>query len=111
VPDARSEKLVGATAPEGYFQEPNHIRIFAEGELREYLLASGLVIQSEQNLGSYWSMYMALSWLTSETDEILPIDNAHPIPDHWTRLWRALQDHPNGHLVTENFNEQVTAHT
>jgi len=105
VPDARSEKLVGATAPQGYFKEPNHIRIFAEGELRDHLLASGLEIQSEQSLGSYWSMYMALSWLTSETEEILPIDNSHPIPDHWTRLWRELQDHPNGHLVMDRFNE------
>ena len=105
VPDARSEKLVGATAPKGYFKEPNHIRIFAEGELRDHLLASGLAIQSEQSLGSYWSMYMALSWLTSGTEEILPIDNSHPIPDHWTRLWRELQNHPNGHLVTDRFNE------
>ena len=45
VPDARSETLVGAAAPEGYFKEPNHIRIFAEGELRDHVLASGLEIQ------------------------------------------------------------------
>jgi len=105
VPDARSETLVGAAAPEGYFKEPNHIRIFAEGELRDHVLASGLEIQSEQSLGSYWSMYMALSWLTSGTEEILPLDNDHPIPDHWTRLWRQLQDHPNGHLVTDSLNQ------
>jgi ubiquinone/menaquinone biosynthesis C-methylase UbiE len=104
VPDARSEQLVGATAPEAYFQEPNHIRIFAEGELRALLLAAGLEIQSEQKHGSYWSMYMALSWLTSGTDE-MPIDNPHAIPDHWVRLWKALQDHPNGHLVRESLNE------
>jgi len=48
---------------------------------------------------------MALSWLTSETEEILPIDNPHPIPDHWTRLWRELQNHPDGHLVMDRFNE------
>lgn len=105
VPDARSEKLVAATAPEVYFQEPNHIRTFDQGELRAHLVDSGLEIQSEQSLGSYWSMYMALSWLTSGNEENLPIDNDHPIPDHWTRLWRALQDHPNGHLVTGRFNE------
>tara|TARA_R110001599_G_scaffold145321_1_gene327613 strand:- start:65337 stop:66125 length:789 start_codon:yes stop_codon:yes gene_type:complete len=105
VPDARSETLVGATAPKMYFEEPNHIRVFAEGALRDHLLAAGLEVQSEQNFGSYWSMYMALSWLTSETDENLPIDNTHPIPDHWTRLWRALLDHPNGHLVRDAFNE------
>ena len=105
VPDARSEKLVAATAPDMYFKAPNHIRIFAEEELRDYLIDSGLEIQNEQYFGSYWSMYMALSWLTSENDENLPIDNSHPIPDHWTRLWRALQDHPNGDLVMNSFNE------
>ena len=105
VPDARSETLVGATAPDVAFQAPNHIRIFAEGELRKQLLSVGLDIQSEQNLGSYWSMYMALSWLTAGVEESFPIDNVHPIPDHWTRLWKLLQDHPDGRLVTDAFNE------
>tara|TARA_R110001592_G_scaffold215025_2_gene468306 strand:+ start:83859 stop:84608 length:750 start_codon:yes stop_codon:yes gene_type:complete len=105
VPDARSEELAGAVAPGGYFQEPNHIRIFAKGELESLLLSSGLEIQREQYFGSFWSMYMALSWLTSDTDEILALDNPHPIPDHWTMLWKGLQNHPRGSLVTEALNQ------
>lgn len=105
VPDARSELLVGATAPAEYFEAPNHIRVFAEGELRDYALASGLEIQREQSVGSYWSMYMALFWLTSEDGKNLKFDNSHSIPDHWTRLWDGLLNHPNGRKVVNVFNQ------
>jgi len=107
VPDARSEKLVGATAPPEYFQEPNHIRIFAIGELRELLLAAGLEVESEQSLGCFWSMYMALTWLTVRTGEILPLDNPHPTTDHWTRLWAELQNHPEGDRIRLALNELI----
>ena len=105
VPDARSETLVGATAPAEYFEAPNHIRVFREGELRDCALASGLEIQREQSVGSYWSMYMALSWLTSETKESLPLDNPHPVTDHWVRLWKEIQDHPRGKLISDALNQ------
>jgi len=107
VPDACSETLVGSTAPSGYFREPNHVRIFAAGELRNILLEAGLEIVGEQRLGCFWSMYMALSWLTSESDEILQINNPHPIPDYWTRLWQELQNYPGGDLVKDALNELI----
>jgi SAM-dependent methyltransferase len=105
IPDARSELLVGATAPPAYFEPPNHIRIFAADELRDLLLDAGLEIESRQWLGAFWSMYLALSWLTSDSQESLPLDNSHPITDHWTRLWRELQNHPQGHLIRDSLNE------
>jgi SAM-dependent methyltransferase len=105
VPDARSEKLVGATAPAEYFEAPNHLRIFADGELRALLLDAGLEIEFEQSLGAFSGMYLALSWLTSESGEFLPMDNPHPITDNWTRLWKALQEHPKGALIRDAFNE------
>ena len=105
VPDARSEKLVGATAPEGYFQVPNHVRVFAPGELEALLLEAGLQIERQQRMGSFWAMYLALSWLTWEPDDTVPIDNPHPITDHWTRLWREVQNHPQGSLIRDTLNE------
>lgn len=104
VPDARSEKLVGATAPAAYFEPPNHIRVFAEGELKQLAIEAGLQIEHEQWFGSFWSMYLALSWLTAESPDSLPIDNPHPITDHWTRLWLEVQKHPQGNVIRDALN-------
>lgn len=105
VPDYRSEALIGATAPPAYFQAPNHVRVFAPGQLRELLLGAGLEIESEQWMGAFWGVFLALSWLTASDGSPLPIDNAHPIPDHWTRMWKGLQDYPDGDRVRQALNE------
>jgi SAM-dependent methyltransferase len=105
VPDARSEQLVAATAPAYYFQEPNHIRIFTALEFRDLVLGAGLQIESQQPLGGFWSIYLTLSWLTTDPAADSGIDNPHPIPDHWTRLWQEVQAHPLGDKVREALSE------
>ena len=105
VPDARSELLVGATAPPDYFKSPNHIRVFAHGELERLCVDAGLLIESRQFMGCFWSMYLALSWLTSDPQDSLPLDNPHPITDHWTRLWREVQQHPDGERIRNALNQ------
>ena len=107
VPDARSEILIGATAPEGYFEPPNHVRVFAAGELRQLVENAGLQIESEQLMGAFWSMYLSLSYLTTETTDILPLDNPHPVTDHWTRLWVELENHPQGYLIRDALNQLI----
>lgn len=107
VPDRRGEKLVGATAPAGYFESPNHIRVFASGELEGLLVEAGLVIESQQLMGCFWSMYLALSWLTCDPESSLPLDNPHPITDHWTRLWREVQQHPQGSVIRDALNQLI----
>ena len=105
VPDARSEQFVGATAPPQYFQHPNHIRIFTSQEFEQLVSDAGLVIESHQYMGCFWSIYWPLSWLTAEPgSEGLPIDNQHPITDHWTRLWHEVQQHPEGYRIRDALN-------
>lgn len=105
VPDSRSEQLVAATAPPQYFQEPNHIRVFEAGEFRRLVEEAGLEIESHRFVGCFESMYWPLAWLTCEPDSGLPLDNAHPIPDHWTRLWQEVQRHPQGHKIRNALNQ------
>ena len=105
VPDSRSEQLVASTAPPHYFREPNHIRIFSAQDFEDLVAGAGLTIESHEFMGCFWSVYWPLSWLTCEPgSEGLPMDNPHPITDHWTRLWQAVQQHPDGHKVREAFN-------
>ena len=107
VPDARSEILVGATAPDYYFDEPGHVRIFSSEEFRELLVDAGLQVEREHYMGCFWSMYLALSWLTAEHDGNLPLDNPHPITEHWTKLWSAIQEHPRGGLIRHALNDLI----
>lgn len=105
VPDARSEQLVAATAPANYFQEPNHIRVFTAADFRGLVLDAGLEIELQQSMGCFWSIYLTLSWLTAAVSEEIPVDNPHPITDHWTRLWQGVQSHPQGDRVRSCLNE------
>lgn len=105
VPDSRSEQFVAVVAPPQYFQEPNHIRIFTDSDFRELVLGGGLEIQSHEFMGCFWSIYWPLAWLTCEPYSGLPIDNAHPITDHWTRLWQEVQRHPQGYKIRETLNQ------
>lgn len=105
VPDSRSEYFVGATAPPQYFEEPNHIRIFTSEQFRKLVLSTGLEIEGQQFMGCFWSIYWPLSWLTCEPGSGLPVDNPHPITDHWARLWAEVQDHPQGYKIRDALNQ------
>jgi SAM-dependent methyltransferase len=105
VPDARSEQFLAATAPAYYFQEPNHIRTFSADDFRSLVLDAGLQIESQQSIGCFWSMYLTLSWLTAAPEPEGPIDNPHPITDHWVRLWQEVQAQPQGDKVRSALNE------
>lgn len=105
VPDSRGEQLVAATAPPYYFQEPNHIRIFSADDFQNLILGAGLEIEIRQYLSSFWSMYLTLSWLTVPPGDDTPIDNPHPITDHWVRLWKELLAHPQGEQARLALNQ------
>ena len=107
VPDSRSEQFVAATAPPQYFQVPNHIRIFSAQDFEKLVLDSGLAIESHEFRGCFWSIFWPLSWMTCEPGEGqgLPVDNEHPIVQHWLSLWRHVQRHPDGHKIRDALNQ------
>jgi ubiquinone/menaquinone biosynthesis C-methylase UbiE len=107
VPDERSEQFVSATAPPQYFEVPNHIRIFSAQAFEKLVLDSGLEIENHHFRGCFWSMFWPLSWMTCEPGpgKGLPVDNEHPIVDHWVRLWEQVQQHPQGHKIRDALNQ------
>lgn len=105
VPDARAEQLVAATAPPYYFQEPHHVRIFSADDFQNLIIDAGLQIEIQQYFSSFWSIYLTLSWLTAPPGDDIPIDNPHPITDHWVRLWKELLAHPKGEQARLALNQ------
>lgn len=105
VPDARSEEFASATAPPECFQEPNHIRIYNAQSFEKQVLDAGLEIQSHRFTGCFWSVFWPLSWMTCELGQGLPIDNPHPIVDHWVRLWQLVRQHPQGDRIRDALNQ------
>ncbi len=104
VPDSRSEQFVSATAPPECFQEPNHIRIFTAQAFETLVRDAGLEIESHRFTGCFWSVFWPLSWMTCEPGGGLPLDNKHPIVEHWVQLWQLVQAHPDGHKIREALN-------
>jgi SAM-dependent methyltransferase len=104
VPDERSEQLVSVTAPPECFQVPNHIRMFSAQAFESLIRGAGLEIESHEFTGCFWSIFWPLSWMTCEPGDGLPVDNPHPIMQHWVELWRLVQEHPDGHKVRDAFN-------
>lgn len=105
VPDSRSEQFVSATAPPGVFEEPNHIRIFTAETFGQLVRSEGLEIESHQFGGCFWSMFWPLSWMTCGPGDGLPVDNKHPIVQHWFQLWQLVQQHPDGHKIRDALNQ------
>ena len=105
VPDSRSEQFVSATAPPECFEVPNHIRIFTAQAFEKLVLDAGLEIESHQFAGCFWSIYWPLSWMTAEPGGGLPLDNKHPITEHWVQLWQMVQQHPEGYRIRDALNK------
>jgi SAM-dependent methyltransferase len=105
VPDSRSEQFVKSTAPPQCFQVPNHIRIFSAEVFEELVLDAGLEIEEHQFTGCFWSIFWPLSWMTCEPGGGLPLNNNHPIIEHWIQLWQLVQQHPEGHKIRDALNQ------
>lgn len=35
----------------------------------------------------------------------LPVNNKHPIMEHWIGLWDGVQQHPDGHKIRDALNQ------
>jgi ubiquinone/menaquinone biosynthesis C-methylase UbiE len=67
VPDPLSEELLGIVASPVYFQEPNHIHVFARETIQLMLEAAGLKIQQTALWGFYWSIWSTFRLASDES--------------------------------------------
>jgi SAM-dependent methyltransferase len=106
VPDARGENLVKTTAPEVYFQEPNHIQIFSSEDFETLASNCGLEVVRHDYLSGFWSIFFLLKWATAEPGETMT-DNAHPTTYLWTQVWDEVLKHPNVDKIRDSLNQAV----
>jgi SAM-dependent methyltransferase len=88
VPDSVSEELQRPFAPPGYFDPPNHVRVFDRETLRTLVEDAGLEILRTDLYGFYWTLWWCFCWACGEP--------SHPLLDSWTRTWGLLLQSRSG---------------
>lgn len=83
VPGAAAERLMREVAAPGYFEKPNHVRIFEPGEFISLIEKSGLMIENQCSQGFYWTLYWLFFWQAG----IEFGQGSHPLLDAWVKTW------------------------
>lgn len=104
VPDWRSEELQRPFAAPAHFQEPNHIRVFAEGELDTLVAAAGLRIEHVQYDGFFHSLWWFFFWIAAQPQIQPPW---HPLLDAWMTTWDTLLDTDRGAELKEALDQAI----
>ena len=95
VPDPSSEKVFKELAWPGYFEKPNHVRIFERDQFDELVRSAGLIIERKQYYGFYWSMWWFLFWgLEGEN-----LGEDEPLLRSWANTWDLLLKSEGGKKV------------
>lgn len=95
VPDPASEAVQRELAPDSYWREPNHVRIFTRDGFAAAVTRAGLTIEARHFVGFYASVWWALFWQADATLE----DSDRPLLNAWGAAWKHLLNHPDGMRV------------
>jgi len=102
VPGEKIEKLQKAgLAPDVYFEKPNHIRVFDDGDLKALVEDAGLVVESQSQFGFYWSMWWVFFWACRQ--DLSP--PWHPLLQSWTTTWQELLKTSDGPRIKQKMDE------
>lgn len=101
VPDERAEAVQKQIAPPAYWLPPNHLRVFAAGELEALLGRHGLVVERQLAKSFYWAIWWILFWAA---DQELG-EPEGPLLQAWTRTWDELLKIPRADHVRQALDE------
>lgn len=96
VPSAAVETIQNAIGPEDYVRKPNHVRVFADGELATLAKESGLLAERTWGDGFFWSVGLFLTW----TKGVRP-GQRNPTLELWGSAWKALLDSEDGLTIRD----------
>lgn len=95
VPGELSESVQKKLAPPGYFEKPNHVRIFSVDAFEALIVSSGLIIERKETYGFFHSLWWSFFW-TCDQDLKAPW---HPLLASWERTWGLLLATRDGEKV------------
>lgn len=95
VPHERAEAVQKRVAPPAYWQPPNHLRVFADGELESLVVSHGLTVERQLSKSFFWAMWWILFWAA---DQELGAPEG-PLLQAWTRTWDELLKTPRADHV------------
>ncbi|AMP01156.1 methyltransferase domain protein [Collimonas arenae] len=108
VPDPVGEHVQQQLAPAAHFQKPNHIHIFERDAFAAMIANAGLIIESRQSSGFYWSMWMCLYWASVPKQGGATLDQIKapypPLLNEWANTWHQLIQTPGGDKVKEKLD-------
>ena len=93
VPGEVIEGVQRHIAPPIYFEKPNHIRVFKQGELEQLAQDAGLIVERSTHYGFYHSVWWSLYW-ACENQPLNP--PWHPLLESWSQTWSLLLAQPAG---------------
>jgi ubiquinone/menaquinone biosynthesis C-methylase UbiE len=107
VPDQASEDLQRAVAPALHFESPNHINVFSREAFAELVESAGLIIETRDYYGFYWTLWMMLFWGTKQAEGHVFSGATHdqlegpfhPLLNSWATLWHATINLPGGEKI------------
>lgn len=107
VPDPRSEELQRSVAPALHFESPNHINVFSNQTFTELVEQAGLIIETRDYYGFYWTLWMMLFWSTKKAEGHIFAGATHdqlegpfhPLMNSWASLWHATISLPDGNNI------------
>jgi 2-polyprenyl-3-methyl-5-hydroxy-6-metoxy-1,4-benzoquinol methylase len=100
VPDPVGERVQQQIAPASHFKKPNHIHIFERETFATMITDAGLVVESRQSSGFYWTMWMCLYWANAAKQDNPTLDQINPpyptLLNEWANTWQQLMMMPRG---------------
>lgn len=103
VPGEISESVQKTLAPPGYFERPNHIRIFTMEDFEALVISSGLIIERKENYGFYHTLWWSFFW-TCDQELSAPW---HPLLKSWEHTWGLLLATKDGEKVKKTLDAHM----
>jgi SAM-dependent methyltransferase len=109
VPDPVGERVQQQIAPASHFKKPNHIHIFEREAFDALITNAGLVVESRQSSGFYWTMWMCLYWADAPKQDSATLDQIKPpyptLLNEWANTWQQLMMMPRGGEVKSRLDK------
>jgi SAM-dependent methyltransferase len=99
VPDPTSEALMHDIAPPGYWEKPNHIRVFQRDEFLGAVEGAGLLVERRFCYGFYGTMWWSLMCAVPGSHIPFGQHGNSDLLRRWNETWTCLLSSPHGRHV------------